>query len=324
MSHQPLLTVQDLRTYMFTGYGTVRAVDGVSFSLRSGETLGLVGESGSGKTMTALSILRLLPKPMGRIVGGNVIFEGQDLVQMSEREFTRWRGAKVAMVLQDPMTALNPVLNINYQVGEAPRLHRGLKGKRLLGEVLRLLGLVRIPDAEHRIRDYPHQMSGGMRQRIVTAMAISANPRLLIADEPTSALDVTTQVSILGLLRDLQQQLGLAMLLITHDFGIVNRTCDRVAVMYAGRLVETGSLQQVMETPAHPYTIGLLSCVPRLQGTTGRLSSIAGQPPDLRAPMPGCAFAPRCPRARPICSTESPPRVQMAPEHIAYCWDLEG
>ncbi len=324
MSSQPLLEVQSLRTYLFTRYGIVRAVDGVSFYLRPGETLGLVGESGSGKSMTALSILRLLPKPTGKIVGGKILFEGQDLVQVPEGEFARWRGSKVAMILQDPMTALNPVLNIGYQVGEAPRLHRGFKGKRLWQEVMRLLGLVHIPAAEHRIRDYPHQMSGGMRQRIVTAMTISANPRLLIADEPTSALDVTTQVSILELLKDLQRQLGLAMLLITHDFGIVNRTCDRVAVMYAGRLMETGSLQQVMEAPAHPYTIGLLSCVPRLQGATSRLVSIAGQPPDLRSPIPGCPFAPRCPRARPVCREEPPPMVRVGPEHIAYCWDLEG
>jgi peptide/nickel transport system ATP-binding protein len=324
MSSQPLLAVHDLRTYLLTRDGIVRAVDGVSFHLEAGETLGLVGESGSGKTITALSILRLLPKPTGKIVEGQIFFEGQDLLRMPEREFARWRGSRVAMILQDPMTALNPVLSIGYQVGEGPRLHRGLRGTRLLGEVLRLLELVRIPAAQHRIRAYPHQMSGGMRQRIVTAMAISTNPCLLIADEPTSALDVTTQVAILELLKNLQQQLGLALLLITHDFGIVNRTCDRVAVMYAGRLAEMGSLKQVMETPAHPYTMSLLSCVPRLQGTTGRLPSIAGQPPDLRSPIPGCAFAPRCPRARPVCRQEPPPKVQVGPEHIAYCWDLEG
>jgi oligopeptide/dipeptide ABC transporter ATP-binding protein len=322
MSDQPLLAVQDLRTYLFTRYGIVRAVDGVSFDLKDGETLGLVGESGSGKSMTALSILRLLPKPAGKIVGGKILFEGQDLVQLSEREFAHWRGSKVALILQDPMTALNPVLSIGYQVGEGPHLHLRLKGSRLLGEVLRLLDLVHIPAARQRIREYPHQMSGGMRQRIVTAMAISAGPRLLIADEPTSALDVTTQVAVLELLKDLQRRLGLAMLLITHDFGIVNRTCDRVAVMYAGRLVEMGSLEQVMETPAHPYTIGLLSCVPRLQGATGRLTSIAGQPPDLRSPIPGCAFAPRCPRAKPICRMEPPPLVQVGPGHSASCWDL--
>jgi peptide/nickel transport system ATP-binding protein len=245
MNSQPLLAVQDLRTYIFTRYGIVRAVDGVSFHLRAGETLGLVGESGSGKSMTALSILRLLPKPAGKIVGGQILFQDRDLVQMPEREFARWRGSKVALILQDPMTALNPVLTIGYQVGEGPRLHAGLKGKRLLGDVLRLLNLVRIPAAKLRIREYPHQMSGGMRQRIVTAMAISAGPRLLIADEPTSALDVTTQVSILELLKEIQRQFGLAMLLITHDFGIVNRTCDRVAVMYAGRLAKTGSLKEV-------------------------------------------------------------------------------
>lgn len=324
MNSQPLLAVQDLRTYIFTRYGIVRAVDGVSFHLGAGETLGLVGESGSGKSMTALSILRLLPKPAGKIVGGQILFQDRDLVQMPEREFARWRGSKVALILQDPMTALNPVLTIGYQVGEGPRLHAGLKGKRLLGEVLRLLNLVRIPAAKHRIREYPHQMSGGMRQRIVTAMAISAGPRLLIADEPTSALDVTTQVSILELLKEIQRQLGLAMLLITHDFGIVNRTCDRVAVMYAGRLAETGSLKEVMEMPAHPYTISLLSCVPRLQGTAGRLPSIAGQPPDLRSPILGCAFAARCPRARPICQREPPPLVQVGPGHSAYCWDIEG
>jgi oligopeptide/dipeptide ABC transporter ATP-binding protein len=322
MSDQPLLAAQDLRTYLFTRYGIVRAVDGVSFDLKDGETLGLVGESGSGKSMTALSILRLLPKPAGKIVGGKILFEGQDLVQLSEREFAHWRGSKVALILQDPMTALNPVLTIGYQVGEGLHLHLRLKGSRLLGEVLRLLDLVRIPAAKQRIREYPHQMSGGMRQRIVTAMAISAGPRLLIADEPTSALDVTTQVSVLELLKDLQRRLGLAMLLITHDFGIVNRTCDRVAVMYAGKLVEMGSLQQVMETPAHPYTISLLSCVPRLQGAAGRLPSIAGQPPDLRSPVPGCAFAPRCPRARLVCRTDPPPSVQVGPGHSAYCWDI--
>lgn len=319
---EPLLQIKDLQTHLFTRSGVVRAVDGISFDLNAGETLGLVGESGSGKSMIGLSILRLAPQPVAKIVGGQMLFRGRDLLHLTNEEMRRLRGTQIAMILQDPMTALNPVFTIGYQVGEGIRIHRGWKGRRLANEVTRLLHEVRIPGGEHRKRAYPHQMSGGMRQRIVIAMSVANEPDLIIADEPTSSLDVTTQLSILKTLKDLQLQKKTAMILITHDFGVVNRTCDHVAVMYAGKLMETGPVRSVMKSPAHPYTIGLLNCIPGLRTELSRLNSIEGQPPDLRSFFPGCRFASRCARASDICRDQPPPEISVGSGHVAYCWHV--
>ncbi|MBI2872668.1 MAG: ABC transporter ATP-binding protein [Chloroflexi bacterium] len=319
----PLLQVKDLKTYLFTRYAVVRAVDGITFDLKEGENLGLVGESGCGKTMTGLSLLRLLPQPAGRIVGGQIIFDGQDILTLDDDEFRKLRGTQMSMILQDPMTSLNPVFTIGDQVGEPLLLHQGLKGNGLKDKVVELLRLVRIPVAEVRVRDFPHQMSGGMRQRIVGAIAMSCNPKLLIADEPTTALDVTTQIYFLKLMRELQQQFGMAMIWITHDFGIVNRMCDRIAVMYAGRFMEIGPLVEMFKRPVHPYTIALLNSVPRVDRKVDQLYSIEGQPPDLRQEMVGCPFAPRCSRVKPICREQYPDEVVLDSSHKAYCWDVK-
>ena len=251
-----------------------------------------------------------------------MLFRGRDLLHLTNEEMRRLRGTQIAMILQDPMTALNPVFTIGYQVGEGIRIHRGWKGRRLANEVTRLLHEVRIPGGEHRKRAYPHQMSGGMRQRIVIAMSVANEPDLIIADEPTSSLDVTTQLSILKTLKDLQLQKKTAMILITHDFGVVNRTCDHVAVMYAGKLMETGPVRSVMKSPAHPYTIGLLNCIPGLRTELSRLNSIEGQPPDLRSFFPGCRFASRCARASDICRDQPPPEISVGSGHVAYCWHV--
>jgi oligopeptide/dipeptide ABC transporter ATP-binding protein len=320
---QPLLEVTDLRTHLFTRKGVVRAVDGVSFSVRSGETLGIVGESGSGKSMTALSIQRLLPKPTGRIVGGDIRLAGEDLLAKSEREMSSIRGRHMAMILQDPMSSLNPVLTIGQQLSDPLRAHRRLSASDIRSAIRRLLDMVRIPAPETRINDYPHQMSGGMRQRIVGAIALSCEPKLLIADEPTTALDVTVQAQYLQLLRDLQARLQLAIIMITHDFGVVARICDRVAVMYAGRIVETASTSELFDRPAHPYTRALMQSMPRLDRQFDRLPAIEGQPPDLRKPMTGCRFAPRCVHASAICREQYPEPMVVAPEHVVHCWHAD-
>jgi oligopeptide/dipeptide ABC transporter ATP-binding protein len=316
----PLLAVEDLKTYFFTRRGVTRAVDGVSFTLHAGETLALVGESGSGKSITCLSLVRLVPEPAGRIVGGRVLFEGEDLLGKSAGEMRRVRGKRIAMVLQDPLTSLNPALTIGTQVREVLRLHQGLRGASLRDRVLEALRRLRIPGAEARVRHYPHQFSGGMRQRVSSAIALSCAPRLLIADEPTTALDVTIQAQYLELLKEVQASAGVAVILVTHDFGIVAANADRVAVMYAGKIVETGSTLQVFDSPRHPYTQALLRCLPDVGLKRQQLVEIGGQPPDLAHLPAGCPFAPRCPERQALCEEAYPPSVPVASGHVASCW----
>jgi peptide/nickel transport system ATP-binding protein len=314
-----LLDVRDLRTYIYTRRGVVKAVDGASFSIRRGETLGIVGESGSGKSMTCLSILRLVPEPGGRIVGGEIVFDGEDLLARSPEQMRQLRGSRIAMILQDPMASLNPALTVGEQIAETLRLHRGLRGRALDARIRELLGQVRISDPDRRVHAYPHQMSGGIRQRVAGAIAISCRPSLLIADEPTTSLDVTIQAQYLRLLKDIQRETNLAMIFVTHDLGIVAKLCDRVAVMYAGRIVETGTTREIFNRPRHPYTIGLLSCLPTLTRGREPLTAIDGQPPDLAHVPAGCSFAPRCPLAEPRCTEARPPLEAVAPEHLVAC-----
>jgi oligopeptide/dipeptide ABC transporter ATP-binding protein len=319
-----VLEVDDLRTYFATRWGTVKAVDGVSFSLRKGETLGIVGESGSGKSVTSLSLMRLVQSPPGHIVGGRVVLNGRDILQLSEGEMTKVRGGEISMILQDPMSALNPVFDVEDQVGEAIAIHQQVKGKILVNKIVHALRQVRIPAPEMRMKDYPHQLSGGMRQRVVGAIGISSNPSVLIADEPTTSLDVTIQAAYLRLLREIQAESGLGIIFITHDFGIVAKMCDRVGVMYAGRLVETGDVRQIFNSPQHPYTQALISSVPKLEEKTERLYSIEGQPPALYDLPTGCSFAPRCPYVMDICREEFPPVFDQGGSQRAACWQLDG
>ena len=318
-----LLEVENLKTYFYTKRGLFKAVDGVSFSVRKGETLGLVGESACGKTVTSLSLLRLVPEPAGRIVGGRIMFEGEDLLKKTSSEMRRIRGAKISMILQDPLTSLNPSFSIGSQVGEVISLHQKIKGKTLLQKVIDALRMVRIPAAETRIKDYPHQMSGGMRQRVTGAIALSCRPSLLIADEPTTSLDVTIQAQYLRLLKELQEQIRVGLLFITHDFGIVARMCDRVAVMYAGRIVETAETREIFDNPRHPYTQALMSCLPRLEARTQTLATIEGQPPELSDLPPGCRFAPRCPEASGECWQGYPPERAVGRNHDVSCWHIQ-
>jgi peptide/nickel transport system ATP-binding protein len=314
-----LLEVRELRTYIYTRRGVVKAVDGASFSVRRGETLGIVGESGSGKSMTCLSILRLVPEPGGRIVGGEVVFDGEDLLAKSPDEMRRLRGSRIAMILQDPMASLNPALTVGEQVAETLRLHRSLRGRELDQRVVELLRQVRISDPERRVHAYPHQMSGGIRQRVAGAIAISCQPSLLIADEPTTSLDVTIQAQYLRLLKDIQRETNLALVFVTHDLGIVAKLCDRVAVMYAGRIVEMGPTRAIFNRPRHPYTVGLLSCLPALRRGREPLRAIEGQPPDLAQLGPGCSFAPRCPLAEARCEQTRPLLEAAEPDHLVAC-----
>ena len=312
-----LLEVDDLRVEFKTKTGPSRAVDGVSFYVDEGESLGIVGESGCGKSVTAMGILRLVPPP-GRIASGSVYLDGEDLTKLSNAEMRAIRGKKISMIMQDPMTALNPTFTIGYQVGEAMAIHEGLRGKSLLARVIQMLKLVNIPAAEKRVGDYPDQFSGGMRQRIAGAIGISTTPKVLICDEPTTALDVTIQAQYLELLKDVQEQTGVALIFITHDMGIVARMCERVVVMYAGRVVESGTTREVFHHPAHPYTISLLRCLPKLEGVD-HLESIDGQPPDPREVPPGCRFAPRCPKAQAVCSEAYPEFSSVSEGHHAAC-----
>jgi oligopeptide/dipeptide ABC transporter ATP-binding protein len=291
----------------------------VSFTLDEGETLGIVGESGSGKTVTSLSILRLLPAA-ARIVGGEIWFAGENLLTKSEREMQRVRGSQMTMILQDPLMSLNPLFTIGEQIAEPLRIHRGMRGHLLADRIKDLLRNVRIPSPEVRMREYPHQMSGGMRQRIVGAISISCEPRLLIADEPTTSLDVTIQAQYLNLLKDIQNRSGLAMIFITHNIGIVARMCDKVAVMYAGKLVERAPVRTIFNQPAHPYTEALLNAMPKMTDKAERLWSIEGQPPDLANLPPGCPFSPRCPKAEDRCHREVPPEYQVGDQHFTRCW----
>ena len=319
----PLLDVQDLRTHFFNEDGITRAVDGLSFSVAAQETVGIVGESGCGKTVTALSILQLLPPRLGRIVGGRILFEGTDLTQLSERQLRAVRGDRIGMIFQEPMTSLNPVLSIGHQIAEDVRIHKGASAGAARAHARDMLELVKIPDAARRLDDYPHQFSGGMRQRVMIAMALACDPKMLIADEPTTALDVTIQAQVLKLMLELKAKTGAAIVLITHDLGVVAETCQRVVVMYAGRKVEEAPVAELFARPAHPYTRGLLASIAR--GKAGararRLKEIPGMVPSLREPIPGCAFAPRCPFAVAACRTEQPRLAPVAgtPAHQAAC-----
>jgi len=318
-----LLEVRDLRTEFHTRDGVVHAVNGVSFTLDEGETLGIVGESGCGKSVSALSIMRLIPHPPGQIAGGQVVFEGRDLLTLSESEMRAVRGGKIAMVFQDPMTSLNPVLTIEQQISEAMILHLGLNASQARQRAIELLDLVGIPDPARRVGDYPHQFSGGMRQRVMIAMALSCNPRLLIADEPTTALDVTIQAQIVDLVMRLQKEFGMAIVWITHDLGVVARLVDRVLVMYAGRVVEEAPVDEIFDDPRHPYTLGLLGSVPRLdEARRDRLQPIDGMPPDLLHPTSACPFEPRCRYAIPRCHDEEPSLTTVGGAHRSACWVL--
>ena len=318
---EPLLDVRGLTTHYVSARGTrvTRAVQEVSFSLRDGETLGVVGESGSGKSTLALSLLRLLP-PGARIVGGSIRFEGEDLLAKPESEMRAIRGKRIAMILQDPMASLNPLFTVGDQVAEPLRVHEGTSRRRAWQRARELLGAVRISAPNMRVRNYPHELSGGMRQRIVGAIAISCGPRLLIADEPTTSLDVTIQAQYLSLLRELQRAQRLAMIFITHNLGIVARMCDAVAVMYAGRVVEAGPVRQIFDAPRHPYTRALIESIPRLGEANGRLTAIDGQPPDPAALPDGCAFHPRCPVRLEKCATERPRDTAVGAAQRTACW----
>ena len=320
----PLLDVRGLSTHYVSQRGArvTRAVQDVSFALDAGETLGIVGESGCGKTTLALTLLKLLP-PAARIVGGSMHFDGDDLVRKDAREMRRIRGKKIAMILQDPMASLNPLFTVGDQVAEPIRVHEHVTRASAWARARELLRSVRIPAPETRVKEYPHQMSGGMRQRIVGAIGISCEPKLLIADEPTTSLDLTIQAQYLALLRDLQKQYGLALIFITHNLGIVAKMCDRVAVMYAGRIVETGPVRKIFSDPTHPYTTALLDSIPRLSANRDRLAAIDGQPPDPAALPSGCAFHPRCGKALERCQAAEPPEFRLTPERAARCWLLE-
>jgi oligopeptide/dipeptide ABC transporter ATP-binding protein len=320
---KPILEVSDLQTHFssFGGTRVVKAVDHVSFALREGETLGLVGESGSGKTTTCLSIVGLLPRG-ARIVGGSVLFEGEELTVKSQRELRRIRGRRIAMILQDPMASLNPLFTIFRQVAEPAFFHQRLRGRSLRARVQHLLHAVRIPSPEWRMRDYPHQMSGGMRQRIVGAIALAGGPKLVIADEPTTNLDVTVQAQYLDLLKDIQRETGVALIFVTHNLGIVAKMCDRVAVMYAGRIVEQAPVRELFDRPKHPYTRALLGAMPKL-GSKDPLYAIPGQPPNLASLPRGCAFHPRCPEAVARCLADEPGEFHSSDGSVARCWLLE-
>jgi len=317
----PLLQVKNLRTHFHTRDGVVKAVDGISFDLYEGEALGIVGESGSGKSVSALSIMRLIPQPPGRITADAILFEGKNLMDLDDEGMRKVRGAKIAMVFQDPMTSLNPVLTVSRQICEALELHLNMSGSQARNRAIELLKMVGIPSAEERIDDYPHQFSGGMRQRVMIAMALSCNPRLLIADEPTTALDVTIQAQIIDLVKRLRKETGAAVMWITHDLGIVSGLCDRVNVMYAGRIVETAPVRGLYYKPSHGYTLGLLRSVPRLdEERRMRLIPIDGAPPDLIDLPQGCPFSPRCRLVEDVCRRETPQYREIEPGHMSACW----
>jgi oligopeptide/dipeptide ABC transporter ATP-binding protein len=317
-----LLQVKDLRTSFFTPEGEVRAIDGVSFEIDEGKTLGLVGESGCGKSVTSLSIMRLIPSPPGKIVGGEIFYRGRDLLRLNNEEMRRIRGNEISMIFQEPMTSLNPVFTVGNQIGEAIKLHQGLGKRETRQKTIDMLRLVKIADPESRVDSYPHQLSGGMRQRVMIAMALSCNPSLLIADEPTTALDVTIQAQILELMKELQQKIGgMALLLITHDLGVVSEQADNVAIMYAGKIVERSSTRAIFNRPFHPYTVGLLNSLPGVGGLKKkRLDAIPGVVPSPLNLPSGCRFRDRCPRAQELCAQAEPPLEEKEPGHTAACY----
>ena len=317
-----ILQVNDLHTYFFNRRGVTKAVDGITFTLRQGETLGIVGESGCGKTMTALSLLGLVPRPAARIVSGEIILDGEDLTKKSEEEMRKIRGRKISMILQDPQTSLNPVFSIGNQVIEALGISEKTNRKSMFNRAVESLRSVRVAAPESRMNDYPHQMSGGMKQRVIGAISMASSPNVIIADEPTTALDVTIQLQYLNLLKDIQRETGMAIIFITHDFGIVARMCDRVAVMYAGRIVESADVRSLFNKPSHPYTQALINSVPQMD-RTDRLFSIDGQPPALWDLPEGCRFAERCEHARPQCRQEYPAVFPAGEDHVASCWMLD-
>ncbi len=320
---EPLLKVEGLSTHFFTPEGVVKAVDDVTYDIQPGETMGLVGESGSGKTVSALSLMRLIPNPPGKIVAGEVWFEGENILEVADQRIREIRGNEIAMVFQEPMTSLNPVLTIGRQLTEALQLHLNMNRKQSNERAVELLHMVGIPAAEERLFDYPHQFSGGMRQRVMIAMALSCDPKLLLADEPTTALDVTIQAQVLEVMARLSRELGTAVIVITHNLGVVARYADRVNVMYGGRIVEMGPAEEIYHTPQHAYTLGLLESVPRLDARTGRLVPIEGSPPDLTNLPTGCSFAPRCRFVTDQCRAERPELIELSPNHKVACWESE-
>jgi oligopeptide/dipeptide ABC transporter ATP-binding protein len=320
-----LLEVRGLKTYLTTSLGVIKAVDGVSFDVQEGETVAIVGESGCGKSMTALSIMRLIPRPQASIVGGEIRFQGKDLLKLDDEGMRRTRGAEIAMIFQEPMTSLNPVLTIERQITETLEAHRPISQQEAKGRALELLRLVGIPDPAERLAGFPHQFSGGMRQRVMMAIALACKPKLILADEPTTALDVTIQAQLLELMRGLSQQFGVALVIITHNLGVVARYADRVNVMYAGKIIESGSAADIYRDPRHPYTIGLLHSVPRLdQPRKSKLEPIEGQPPDLWNLPPGCSFAPRCRFVVEKCPHDPPSLRQIEDGHHSACWVAES
>jgi oligopeptide transport system ATP-binding protein len=324
MADDAILEVKNLRTYFYTDEGVVKAVDDVSFSLRKGEVIGIVGESGSGKSVANLSVMNLILSPPGRILGGEVLFNGEDILKLKEKQLQKIRGARISMIFQDPMTSLNPFLKISTQLIETIMLHQNLDKKQAREKAIEMLAMVGIPAAAERIDSYPHQFSGGMLQRVMIAMALSCNPEILIADEPTTALDVTIQAQILDLMKDLTRKLGTAVILITHSLGVVAGMCDNIYVMYAGRVVELGTAEQIFETPQHPYTRGLIKSVPRLdRRNRDRLFSIPGQPPNVIDLPPCCPFFPRCSEAVERCKTAYPEQVDFGNGHKAACWEAK-
>ncbi len=315
---EPLLSIHDLGAHFFTEDGVVRAVDGVSLTIGRRETVGLVGESGCGKSVTALSIMRLIPNP-GRIVDGEILFENENLLEKSEDEMRKIRGNKISMIFQEPMSSLNPVLTVGEQIAEAIRLHQGLSSSNAKRKAVEMLELVGISSPSTRVNEYPHQLSGGMRQRVMIAMALSCNPSLLIADEPTTALDVTIQAQILELMKNLIKDFGSSLLLITHDFGVIAEVCDKVAVMYAGSIVECAHTKALFKNPKHPYARGLLDLIPRIDVGAEQFEIIDGTVPNLANPPTGCKFHPRCPHVREICSKQKPQLVEVESEHFVSC-----
>lgn len=319
---QKLLSVKDLKTYFYTDDGVIPAVDGISFDLDRGGTIGIVGESGCGKSVTSLSVMGLIPQPPGKIEGGEIVFEGRDLLKLSEADMREIRGNEISMIFQEPMTSLNPVFTVGNQIAEAIILHQGLDKAAAREKSIEMLRLVGIPSPEARIDDYPHQMSGGMRQRVMIAMALSCNPKLLIADEPTTALDVTIQAQILDLMRDLRKELGTAIMMITHDLGVIAELVDKVVVMYTGKIVEAADTHTIFKSPQHPYTIGLLASIPRLDGGGERLQTIPGSVPIPGSFPVGCGFHPRCPFATELCVAKRPPAFEVGEGHQVACWKI--